>query len=248
VSISGLTVPECPSFLFKEKCVRSSSALSFFKDGVETPFAIVAGILRLSSKYDVAILRRRAITHLISTYPTTIDGWNNRNISRTIPATPYVPFAVLDLARATDVESVLPAAMYCCCTCSVQEIIDGVTWNGAHLDIHPADKRTCTIARQSLLTAKMHTIASFLQPSDVPGCKTRDACNTGRLKGLFSNTDDEYCDPLWDRFDWDSFAHLVCADCLAASKSRHEKARAELWADLPRIFNLRDWSELKTST
>ena len=220
---------------------------SFFQTGKETEFAVVAGVLRLSTKYDVPHLRQRAITHLTTAYPTSLKGWDNRSTARTIPATPYVPFAVLELARATDVDCVLPSAMYCCCTCSVRDILDGVMWAGSRLHMHPADKRTCTIARQNLLTVKANTISAFLMPCDVPACKTHDACNAGRLKGVFANTDDEFCDPLWDRFDWASFARVVCASCLAASKDSYEKARSELWADLPRIFDLRSWSELQAT-
>jgi hypothetical protein len=136
--------------------------------------------------------------------------------------------------------------MYCCCTSSLPDILDGVPWSDSHITMHPADKRTCTIARQTLLDAKAHAISSFLEPCSVPACTTRDVCNTGRLKAVFAaNTDDEYCDPLWDRFDWASFARVVCAACLEASKDNYNKARAEVWADLPRIFNLRPWSELE---
>jgi hypothetical protein len=207
----------------------------------------VAGILRLATKYKVHHLRRRAIQHLITTYPTTLQSWDGRNTARTIPATPYVPFAVLELARLTDVEIVVPAAMYCCCTSSTKDIFDGVPWGGSQLEMSSSDKRTCIIGRQELLRAKQNIVSAFLKPDSVPHCSTVDSCNTGRLKAVFTNTDDEYCDPLWDRFDWTKFAQVVCPSCLAASKTRYEKARQDLWNNLPRIFNLRNWAELEAS-
>ena len=223
------------------------SCTSFFENGKETQFAVVAGVLRLSTKYQVPHLRRRAILHLITAYPTSLQAWDDRNSKRTIPATPYVPFAVLELARLTDVEAILPAAMYCCCTTSIKDIFDGVPWGGSQLDMTWADKRTCIIGRQELLSAKQNTISAFLKPGNVPMCQAHDACNTGRLKTVFTNTDDEYCDPLWDRFDWDKFSQVVCPACLSASKSSYEQARKELWNNLPSIFNLRNWTELEAS-
>jgi hypothetical protein len=207
----------------------------------------VAGILRLSTKYKVLHLRRRAILHLTTTYPTTLRAWDDRNTKRTIPATPYVPFAVLELARLTDVEAVLPAAMYCCCTTTIKDILDGVPWAGSQLDMDSADKRTCIIARTELLMAKQNAISLFLKPGNIPVCDTYDKCNTGRLKTVFTNTDDEYCDPLWDRFDWEKFARVVCSACLTASRKSYEKARQEMWGNLPSIFNLRSWAELEAS-
>ena len=235
-----MSVPVLTSYLLL-------NCLSFFENGQETEFAVVAGILRLSTKYQVPHLRRRAIQHLITAYPTTLQAWDSRNTSRTIPAIPYVPFAVLELARLTDVEIVVPAAMYCCCTSSIKDIVDGVPWSGSQLDMSWADKRTCVIGRQELLSAKQSMICAFLKPDSVPPCDTTDSCNTGRLKAVFTNTDDEYCDPLWDRFDWAKFAQVVCSSCLAASRGRYEKARKDLWSNLPRIFNLRSWTELEAS-
>ncbi|KAF5372695.1 hypothetical protein D9615_009856 [Tricholomella constricta] len=40
------------------------------------PFAVVEGILRLSDKYNVQGLRKRAIEHLSVLYPTTLRAWD----------------------------------------------------------------------------------------------------------------------------------------------------------------------------
>jgi hypothetical protein len=41
-------------------------------------FAVVSGILRLSTKYAIDSLRSKAITHLNIAWPTTLKGWDLR--------------------------------------------------------------------------------------------------------------------------------------------------------------------------
>ncbi|KAJ7132735.1 hypothetical protein C8R46DRAFT_818567, partial [Mycena filopes] len=42
----------------------------------KTIFPIIAGVLRMSHKYQVDVLRKRALVHLSSLYPTTLPGWD----------------------------------------------------------------------------------------------------------------------------------------------------------------------------
>jgi len=62
---------------------------------------------------------------------------------------------------------------------------------------------------------------------------------------VFSNSDDEYCDPLWDRFNWEKFALLVCKDCLARAKLGWTAAREQMWAELPEMMGFAEWEDLE---
>jgi len=222
---------------------------SFYEKATETEFPILAGVLRLSTKYNVKNLRQISLTHLTNIYPTTLEAWEQRDATRTISGDEPSPLAVLQLAKDANVQGILPAVMYRLTTHSVEDIFDGMTWNGTHIDTNETDRRTCLLARQTLITAKRRAIAAFLRSSsDVLSCTTRDPCNSGRLRAVFTNTDSaEECDPLWDHFDWETYASDVCSACLSASKTSYKNARTALWADLPGIFNLPTWVKLKAS-
>jgi len=84
-------------------------------------FAVVSGILRLSTKYAIDSLRSKAITHLNIAWPTTLKGWDLREdkahayelTSPTEPAGLYPsPIDIINLARLTNAPSLLPAAFY----------------------------------------------------------------------------------------------------------------------------------------
>lgn len=49
-----------------------------FKDNGRADFKVVAGILRLSSKYMVDSLRSKTLAHLTEAWPPTLKGWDLR--------------------------------------------------------------------------------------------------------------------------------------------------------------------------
>jgi len=133
----------------------------------------------------------------------------------------------------------------------MESILDGSDLDGVKVPIDEADRRICLVGRQKLITAKRRNIsAAFLKVNNVSdnACETRDACNSGRLKAVFTNRDDsEGCDPLWEGFDWDAFGKDVCDVCLKQSRASYEGARTALWNDLPNVFDLPNWNKLRAS-
>ena len=212
-------------------------------------FPVLSGVLRLSTKYNVKGLRQIAMSHLNNAYPITLEAWDKRDAALPFSPEECPPIAVMQLAREANVPNILPIVMYCCSIRSLADILDGVTWNGTHFALSSTDQRTCLIARQALLTAKRRTVSTFLNPFEgITVCGTRAACNTGRLRAVFTNEDDaDGCDPLWDRFDWDGYASTVCPSCLAASKTSYKNSRTTVWADLPGLFDLPRWAQVKAS-
>ncbi|KAH8979163.1 hypothetical protein EDB86DRAFT_3089392 [Lactarius hatsudake] len=92
-----------------------------FGDNDPDDFAIVSGILRLSTKYAMDSLRSKAIVHLNVAWPTSLKGWDLREdkahacdlASSTEHASLYPsPIDIINLARETNVPSLLPAAFY----------------------------------------------------------------------------------------------------------------------------------------
>ncbi|KAF9012036.1 hypothetical protein BDQ17DRAFT_1420430 [Cyathus striatus] len=65
------------------------------------PTPILRSVLRLSRKYTVTYLYTRALMHLHSTFPTTIQAWRLRDTTRTIrpSTTPLRRAAIGSLVR-----------------------------------------------------------------------------------------------------------------------------------------------------
>ena len=86
----------------------------------------------VSAKYFIAHLRRQAIRHLLETWPHTLRG-HDQFIERAVKAPlvgdltyPYVhPLHVLNLARETHVDAVVPSALYFLSLYSLDDILRG---------------------------------------------------------------------------------------------------------------------------
>ncbi|KAJ7053230.1 hypothetical protein C8F01DRAFT_1375387 [Mycena amicta] len=91
----------------------------YFKTPQSSDFPVIAGVLRLSSKYLVEHLRQRCIARLELEWPSTLAGWDSREQAATdalghyAPRVPYAhPILVIDLALQLSLPSLFPAAMY----------------------------------------------------------------------------------------------------------------------------------------
>ncbi|KAJ6556802.1 hypothetical protein DFH09DRAFT_550422 [Mycena vulgaris] len=104
-----------------------------------TTFAILSGILRMSHKYEVEGLRKRALAHFSSGYSTVLaqsplvkanQSWAHCGN--------YI--SIIALARQVSADWIIPIALYrLCAEFKEEEIIGGVVYQGPFFDatLHP---------------------------------------------------------------------------------------------------------------
>ena len=211
-----------------------------------THLPVIAGVLRLSTKYDVQYLRIRAMQHLLTTYPTTLADWKERDTKRTVPAIDNTPFAVLLLAREFDLPWLLPSVMYCICSHPIEKTLDGVSWHGSHLDLPWNDKRLCLIGRSNLLKQQNKDAVDMAKvPGDEVECQG-SSCAATRIKSA-----EILCD--WGvagilDFAEDNVALFdsgLCKPCQSAFTGQCALASENMWQAMPGMFELPSWDELE---
>ncbi|KAJ3808681.1 hypothetical protein EV368DRAFT_84280 [Lentinula lateritia] len=211
-----------------------------------TDLSIVGAILRLSSKYDVQFLRRRALLHVQTTYPSTLRAWKRRDTHRSIPPIDNSPFAILPLVREFELDWALPAVLYCLCSYNVSQIIDGVTFRTRHLTLNEDDKRKVLVGRAELVHLQTNLSFRCLRSTPHTDCSSPADCVEQLRKWLNHASSWNIADPL-DYLDenWDALEGDLCLACFTQSKLDTEATQREIWAKLPLIFELPSWSELK---
>ncbi|KIK63020.1 hypothetical protein GYMLUDRAFT_163806 [Collybiopsis luxurians FD-317 M1] len=210
-----------------------------------TELSIVGGILRLSGKYDTQFLRLRALRHIESTYPSSLDGWKSRDAHRTIPPIVYTPFAVLPLIREFELCWALPAVLYCLCSHSVPQIHDGVEWCERKITINADDRRRVLVGRAELVHLQNHLSLACLRQSPHPDCTSPSDCAEQRRKWLNLISEWDIADPLdCLNENMDGLKSDLCLACFTQSKCKFEEAQVEIWERLPQIFGLSSWTEL----
>ncbi|KAJ7633425.1 hypothetical protein DFH06DRAFT_1004367 [Mycena polygramma] len=225
-----------------------------YYDPAETKdFLLIAAILRLSTKYNVDFLRRRALAHISSLYPTTLQEWDQRK-DTAMEVFNARPFAVLLLAKETGHQALLPACMYLCAdSVDINDILDGLTSiDGKHLELDWPDKRSCIRGRQNLLLALRAEVFAFLTGSlTIHNCTSVQRCDSAKLRWLQSLEASlgNGCPGIFSiKFPWPSFRKAVCENCYCASYANSNQQRQLIWDKLPSYFDMPPWEELVKSS
>ncbi|KAK7040550.1 BTB domain-containing protein [Favolaschia claudopus] len=216
---------------------------------VEVSFDIVVGVLRMSHKYEVDSLRKRALVHVCVACPTTLGEYDKLKVaSRTIwIRSPQEIDSLMVLARELSFDWILPVAFYQICgIVSEFHILSG--------PYALEDKVRLVRACRMLEGPATSNLLQFLWPGqgNLSGCSSPAHCREAKFQGR--KMAEEYRDrapttapalPLriWEAQDW---VHVdVCDACLADMKREHQLAKQNFWDNLPAIFDLPEWSELE---
>jgi hypothetical protein len=225
-----------------------------YYDPAETKdFLLIAAILRLSTKYNVDVLRRRALAHISSLYPTTLQEWDLRK-DTAMEVFNARPFAVLLLAKETGHQALLPACMYLCAdSVDINDILDGLkSIDGQHIELDWPDKRACIRGRQNLLLALRSEVFAFLTGSlAIPNCVSPQRCDSSKLRWLQSLEASlgNGCPGIFSiKFPGASFRKAVCDNCYTASYTNSNHQRQLIWDKLPSYFDMPPWVELAKSS
>ncbi|KAJ7119097.1 hypothetical protein C8R44DRAFT_878604 [Mycena epipterygia] len=229
-----------------------------------TTFDSIVGCLRLSHKYGVDYLRRRALIHLSSGHSTSLSEWdsieyeaNNPNrlpseiMSWPHPDTPNFRLSVIQLAREVDALWILPIAFYrlsFAFNMIGSEIFQGAAYNGLPVSLSRQDQDSFVKGHTLQITSTNADILQFLsypRSADIDGCESPARCDGERLEAIESSRELIRRLPSipLDIWDWDMLQD-VCPACLAVLEDAHEHARQAFWDKLPGIYALPSWEEL----
>ncbi|KAJ7618308.1 hypothetical protein DFH06DRAFT_1342582 [Mycena polygramma] len=213
-----------------------------------TTLAILTGVLRMSHKYKVDALRKRALVHISAFHPTTLDDYQ----ALSGKSTPWFEelassgfMSMLALARDLSLDWILPITFYRVCELAEEEgIFDS--------DINTQDQVRFIVGCRMLEGTHVGKMLDFLWPRNVLGCNTCDDCATSKVFCRRDAEDWRHRDPdapitlpveIWEPSDWSRLK--VCDVCLSSMKGMHQRALQSFWDELPSIFSLPPWSELE---
>jgi hypothetical protein len=215
------------------------------EDGLRD-FREVAAFLRLGNKYEINQLRKNAISVLSREYPTTLEGLDATQDDDWDEAIdPCYVFDIINLARETNTLSLLPAAFYAACDCfDIDEVLDGTEGdNGEKISLSYNDQKTILRGWHTLIHRQFPETFGWMNDLNTD-CHTRKKCLKAREKIVQIEFDHSKPDckalNVWES-DWEDD---MCESCNVACKLAHNRARADIWAQLPAIFALPDWTTL----
>ncbi|KAJ6582028.1 hypothetical protein B0H19DRAFT_1252172 [Mycena capillaripes] len=211
------------------------------------------GILRLSHKYDVLYLCRRALEHLGTIYHTRLSGYLTRANSNNSEIDDHKTFILrIDaLKTASEVGALwlLPMVYYEICK---QDLALILAPNSAWHELGEKERTSCLVGHSAQIT-QFPKILNFLSvgKTEDSDCEDWMECNAIRFRTSFAINDglesSMRCPlDLWDETEWGMLKELgLCNSCLAEAKDLQAAARQKLWDRLPQMFGLPKWEELE---
>ncbi|KAI0341195.1 hypothetical protein BDW22DRAFT_1333230 [Trametopsis cervina] len=209
----------------------------------------IISILRLSTKYDVVHLRRRAIEALQVWYPRNVSSYISLSSSSTPREDLLRHITIANIARETGSFVLLPAALlFCCSTADARTLYDGVSVDGVYHDLHPDNKRAIFIGRPLLMHhARTRTQGFFFNPHFSEGsgqkCLTAERCAEFRkiYTSVYDHKEDPWMNPFF-RLNWKAIRSACCTNCTLSWETHNLRGMKDLWEELPALFDLTSWA------
>ncbi|EPQ53811.1 hypothetical protein GLOTRDRAFT_131142 [Gloeophyllum trabeum ATCC 11539] len=203
--------------------------------------AFLSAVVRLSIKYDVPVLRRRAVRHLTSIWPTELEGWKLEHTDSRRETGSYI----FKIARECDLRALLPSALYIHC-----DINDNADLPSP-ISEDPADITRCAFGRQRIMGRWRRLVYETI--SEECSSYSRTSCKQARLAWLTGNSLPRLLfdgSEAWHDYlsvptgEWLRDVGQLCSDCQAALRQRVDQTKKRVWSDLPVFFHLPSWNVL----
>ena len=184
------------------------------------------------------------------------------------------PIVVVNLARETGADNLLPSALYFCATRSLRQLFAS-SREGSNPRLSHRDLEACVVGREKLMRAHRQIVWKFLDsgkdslrehtvaqatsptsnsPSSYGGSSSSSQCGIEtctRVKMLFMASSAwrhiAYEPDVFEPQDaliTESPLATLCESCLGGLRKSIQAGRRDVWNTLPRYFRLEDWEKL----
>ncbi|KAJ7065858.1 hypothetical protein C8F01DRAFT_1126802 [Mycena amicta] len=223
----------------------------FYPPPLPTSLEILTSVLRMSHKYEIDILRKRALAHLNAIHPTTLAALDalpsgtGTWLNDSGPVTGDLLATIL-LAREFFLDWILPLAFYrVCLFVSDRQIIDSA--------LSSEDKATIVTGCRILQAKESYRIVSFLSTPENEYCDDPDSCGELRrsirdcleaVRLLQIPYNMNFPLEIWNEDHWEG-VDLRCPECKSVLREEAQRLRREFWKILPATFGLPEWAVLE---
>ncbi|KAJ7121930.1 hypothetical protein C8R46DRAFT_974692 [Mycena filopes] len=257
---NGETLEGCPVVSLPDDPVDTTVFLRAIFDSeffepypAETDFESIHGVLKLSNKYLVDYLRKRALLHLSSRYPTSLEGWfGSTPSSWRIESDLLIP--VINLAREVSALWILPSLFYSLCMSTphhFRQLARGVTFRGEKPSaLSPHDLELFLEGSHAQRECASAMLQFLWFPEHLHGCTTYARCYGTRTaerkyrEGLLYELGYQPLE-LWGEDEWRQLPPAICPMCVERMKATHRQALQGFWDDLPLKYSLPCWEDLE---
>lgn len=210
------------------------------------PLPALAAFLRLGRKYQMDFLRQKAVKNILLAFSVDLKDFKATCIKRKASEA----HTLVNLLREQDLKHCLPSVLYMCVWMHASGELS--LFDYAPEKLRPIlslqDIQLCVAAHQKLcrLTG-LHTL-SWLRPNaSIPETCRGKAWGCEALRARIHNKLMDPLIPCKPFLPWKSeWAKGLCDGCAGVAEAAHVAGRQKVWDELPSVFGLPGWEELRT--
>ncbi|KAF8956215.1 hypothetical protein BDZ97DRAFT_1708376 [Flammula alnicola] len=213
------------------------------------PVDVLIGILRLSDKFEIAFLKRRAISHLNALFPTERSAMLES--SKTLhpkfalrdDQTNLMMLEIMALAYTIDTRWIIPGTFLLCVRIPLRILFQHASWK----KLTKTFQDSYLVSREAYME-KWESSGQWIASIPTVSCVTPSRCRNKQRPwvkraltlGPFALSPLANDGPLWDLYS----AHF-CQECLSQSKSEANAVANANWDGYPGILGLPSWDVLR---
>ncbi|KAJ7237036.1 hypothetical protein B0H12DRAFT_1190796 [Mycena haematopus] len=218
------------------------------------PLPVVRAFIRLGRKYDFKDLVESAISRIMSEAPTTLEEYDAMKDTigfRSFEDFNGMEFDLIILASENNLLAALPSLYYR----AVKRWSPGMLFDeieaedGTVVSLPRVDLRRCLEGRHNIFKAQFEPRYTYawMRKWELEGCTDWQQCGTSRE--AFINDCCRWVDIRAFRRASDHWLpndrYQFCASCVEHITESMDTGRKKMWEDLPCMFDLPPWNELK---
>ncbi|KAI0668970.1 hypothetical protein C8Q78DRAFT_978850 [Trametes maxima] len=218
---------------------------------LEPTFHQLSAYIRLGTRYRCEQMVQRSLEYLKRWYTDTRDGWFGVKLLDPPRFDAIHVIGVVNLARLTRTDSLLPSALMVCCLLG-GDIVSGFTReDGTQEQLSAEDLGRVFTAKGKLLLANVKATHRVFGQAVSPGCRRPKVCTVVLSRLLSKLADDETVidslrwSSLWETYigkvevDEKDSQRQLCSPCyFMVTSTRPEEFQREFFNDLPAMVGV----------
>jgi hypothetical protein len=225
---------------------------------------LIAGILRLGKKYDIPLFRKDCLRRLKMEFYTTLEEYEQSSDWTHIKEEDNMLIPLVSLAREIGLYSVLPQMYYCIVAHHESHYMPKVGNNLLFLmpasmlifqvlgdqepGLNVVDQLACMRGYIKLLELQSRGPMAWLKEAYIPAksCHQRRECSLA-LEEIIKDISRPHRPDIIALDGWhDEWDDGLCNACKMEAQKVFEDGRNMCWNELPSVFGLPGWEELKS--
>ncbi|KAI0350924.1 hypothetical protein OH77DRAFT_1411978 [Trametes cingulata] len=206
----------------------------------------ISACIRLGHKYEVDHIVQRSLDYLKKHFVESYETWPRIDPPRPPAFQDIHSIGVVNIARMTNTEVLLPTALMGCCMLEAAELVNGLTREDGTVErLSMEDLGRCFLGRANLMQANTLATLNLFNQTLSEGCTRRDVCAPVFLRLLdeLRNHERVVCTLDWYKY-WSDYMdgrdddRRICAPCYKMLQEREKQQHREIWKKLPELMGV----------